>query len=318
VIRLVASRLLRLIPVLFIVSLATFLMVNLIPGEPAIAILGPNASRADYLRVNHELGLDRPVVERYFDWLGGAVRGDLGVNLLPPTEHVSARLARALPVNIELALLAMALSLAIAIPLGMWSAYRAGSRFDRIVTGVSFAAISVPTFLAAVLMVLVFAINWGLFPVSQWARPTEEGWLTNLHHAFLPALALALPEAAVFTRLLRNDMMATLQEDFVLAARAKGMSTWHVLTRQALRPSSFSLVTLCGISMGRLIGGTIIIEQVFALPGLGRVIVTAAKNNDFTLVQGGVLLVAVIYVTINLVVDILYGVLDPRVRRAGH
>ena len=209
----------------------------------------------------------------------------------------------------------MVIALLIAIPAGTWSAYRAGSRFDRVVTGISFAAISVPTFLAAVLLVLVFGISWRVFPVSQWARPTEEGWLTNLHHALLPALALALPEAAVFTRLLRNDMMGTLREDYVLAARAKGMPARHVLFRQALRPSSFSLITVCGITVGRLIGGTIIVEQVFGLPGIGRVIVTAAKNNDFTLVQGGVLLVAVIYVAINLVVDILYGALDPRVRR---
>ena len=255
------------------------------------------------------------MLERYVEWLGNAAHGDLGKNLLPPTEDVSARLARHCRSISSSAFLAMGMALAIAIPLGMWSAYRAGSRFDRLVTGVSFAAISIPTFLAAVLLVLVFAINWRFFPVGQWARPSEDGWLTNLHHAVLPALALALPEAAIFTRLLRNDMIATLQEDFVLAAKAKGMPTWHVLTRQALRPSSFSLITLCGISMGRLIGGTIIVEQVFSLPGIGRVVVNAAKNNDFTLVQGGVLLVAAIYVVINLVVDLLYGALDPRIRR---
>lgn len=312
---LIARRLLRLVPLLFLVSLATFFMVSLMPGDPAIAVLGPNAARADYLRVEAELGLDQPVIERYLDWLGGAVQGDLGNNLVPPVESVSERLARALPVNLELAALAMVFALAFAIPAGVWSAYRYGGWFDKTVTGISFAAISVPIFLAAVLLVLMFGSSWSLFPVSQWARPSEEGWLTNLHHAMLPALALALPEAAVFTRLLRNDMIATLQEDFVLAARAKGMPTWHVLVREALRPSSFSLVTVAGISMGRLVGGTLIVEQVFALPGVGRVVITAAKNGDVKLVQGGVLIMALIYLAINVCVDLMYGVLDPRVRR---
>jgi peptide/nickel transport system permease protein len=203
----------------------------------------------------------------------------------------------------------------IALPVAMWSAYRAGGRFDRVVSAATFGVISVPSFLAALLLVLIFAVNWHLFPLGQWARPTAKGWATNLRYAFLPALTLALQEAAVFTRLLRSDMMTTLQEDYILAARAKGMPTWHILAREALRPSSFSLITLAGLSVGRLIGGTIIVEQIFALPGLGSVIINAAQKNDYPVVQGGVLIIAIVYVLVNLVVDVFYGYLDPRIRR---
>ncbi len=164
------------------------------------------------------------MLQRYFSWLGQVIQGNLGKNLVPPIENVSTRLARAFPINLELAVLALVMAFAISLPLAMWSAYRAGSRFDRFVSAATFGTISVPSFLAALLLVLVFAINWHIFPLGQWARPTAKGWGTNLRYAFLPALTLALVEASVFTRLLRSDMMATLQEDYILAARAKGMS----------------------------------------------------------------------------------------------
>jgi peptide/nickel transport system permease protein len=313
--RTIVTKLLSVIPVLFLVTLATFFMVDLVPGNIGVQVLGPNASAAEYNRLHQELGFDKPILPRYGHWLGNAIHGDLGNNLVPPIEKVSTRLARALPVNIELAILALAMAFVIALPVAMWSAYRAGGRFDRIVSAGTFGVISVPSFLAALLLVLIFAVNWHLFPLGQWARPTAKGWATNLRYAFLPALTLALQEAAVFTRLLRSDMMTTLQEDYILAARAKGMPTWHILAREALRPSSFSLITLAGLSVGRLIGGTIIVEQIFALPGLGSVIINAAQKNDYPVVQGAVLIIAIVYVLVNLAVDLFYGYLDPRIRR---
>jgi peptide/nickel transport system permease protein len=315
VLRAIGTKLVLLIPVLFLVSLGTFFLVELVPGDPAIQVLGQNSTAEEYERIRVEMGLDQPLVNRYFDWLGDAVRGDLGRNLVPPVENVTTRLARAFPVNIQLAAMALVLSFAIALPLAMWSAYRAGGRFDRLVSASMFGLISVPSFLAGILLLLMFAINWRLFPLGQWARPTEQGWATNLKHAFLPALTLALNETAVFTRLLRSDMMSTLQEDYILAARAKGMPTRHILLREALRPSSFSLITLAGVSLGRLIGGTVIVEGVFALPGVGRTVIDAASKSDYTLVQGGVLIIAVIYITLNLFVDLMYSYLDPRIRR---
>jgi peptide/nickel transport system permease protein len=314
VLRLIATKLALLIPVLLIVSIGTFLLVQLVPGDPAVQVLGPNSTKEDYERVRTEMGLDKPLTTRYVDWLSGVVfHQDLGDNLVAPVEPVSRRLMRAFPVNIELAILALAITLLVSIPLGVFSAHKQGSALDRAVTASTFGMVSIPTFLVGMLLILVLASQWKLFPVGQWARPSEKGLATNLHHAFLPALTLAITEIAVFTRLIRNDMITTLNEDYILAAKAKGLPTRHILWREALRPSSFSLVTVAGISLGRLIGGTIIVEALFGLPGIGRVIVDGALNSDYTVVQGGVLFIAVTYVVLSFAVDLLYHVLDPRV-----
>ncbi len=312
--RLIATKLALLIPVLLIVSFGTFLLVQLVPGDPAVQVLGPNSTKEDYERVRTQMGLDKPLMTRYVDWLSGVVvHQDLGDNLVPPVEPVSKRLMRAFPVSIELAVLALAITLLVSIPLGVLSAHKQGSALDRAVTASTFGMVSIPTFLVGMLLILVLASQWKLFPVGQWARPSEKGLAANLHHAFLPALTLAITEIAVFTRLIRNDMITTLNEDYILAAKAKGLPTRHILWREALRPSSFSVVTLAGVSLGRLIGGTIIVEALFGLPGVGRVIVDGALNSDYTIVQGGVLFIAVTYVVLSFAVDLLYHVLDPRV-----
>ncbi|MFC0527711.1 ABC transporter permease [Phytohabitans kaempferiae] len=310
-----AAKVLLLVPVLLLVSVGTFALLQLGPGDPVVAVLGETGTAEDYERVREQMGLDEPPVQRYLDWLGGVVRGDLGQNLVPPIEDVSDRLMRAFPVNLELAFLAIVMALVLAVPLAMWSAYRPGGRADRWIAAGTVGIISVPSFLLGLVLLLAFAINVRVFPLGQWARPTEAGLGENLLHAFLPALTLALAEAPVFARLLRGDLIATLREDFILAARAKGMPSWHIMLREALRPSSFSLVTLAGVSVGRLLGGTILVEAVFTLPGVGSVIINAAQNNDYKLVQGGVLLIAAVYLLLNLAVDVLYGFLDPRVRR---
>jgi peptide/nickel transport system permease protein len=298
-----------------LVSLGTFQLITLVPGNPEVEILGANASSEDYVRVRSELGLDKPWLQRYGSWLGDAVRGDLGKNVLPPVESVKAKLLRAFPVSLELAALAIGFALIVSIPAAMVAAYRPGTAFDRAISSTAFAFISVPSFLLGILLKLAFALNWHLLPDSLWVRPTEGGIWENLKHAVLPVLSIALGEVAVFTRLLRNDLMATLQDDFILAARAKGMTPRHIMTREALRPSSFSLITLAGVSLGRLIGGTVIVELLFGLPGVGAVVVAAAGKKDYPLVQGGVLIIACAYVLINVIIDISYAVLDPRIRR---
>jgi peptide/nickel transport system permease protein len=207
------------------------------------------------------------------------------------------------------------MALAISVPLAMISAYRAGGRLDRMISAGTFGILSVPSFLAGLLIIMVFANQLGWFPRAEWSR-LSEGIGQNLYHAFLPALTIALAETAMFTRILRNDLIGTLNEDYILAAKAKGMGTMHILFSDALRPSSFSLVTLMGISLGRLIGSTIIVEYLFALPGMGSLIIGAADNGDFVMVQGAVLVIAVIYVVVNALIDISYGYLDPRIRRA--
>jgi peptide/nickel transport system permease protein len=313
-IRYITFRLMFAIPVLFLVSVGTFLLVYLVPGNPVDHIIGPNSTHAQYLQIQRQLGLDRPVLVRYWEWLSKVLQGNLGINLVPPVESVRTRIIQALPVNIELTIIALVLGLVVSIPLAVFSAYKENSVFDRLIGVGTIAAISIPTFLLALVLVLLVAIDWHLFPIGQWVRPSG-GWLTNLRYALLPSIVLAIDEAAIFTRLLRSELLETLNEDYILAARAKGMSSLHILFREALRPSSFSLVTLSGLSIGRLIGGSIIAEQVFSLPGIGSIIVNAAQQSDYPLVQGGVLVVAVVYVTSSLIVDVVHGVIDPRVRR---
>jgi len=371
--RLFGRRLIRLVPVLFLVTLGTFFLIALVPGDPAVSILGPDATPEAVANLRTELGLDEPLVQRYWDWLSGAFQGDLGNSLLQPTDSVVELIAASLPITLQLAAMGLLMALFIAVPLAVWSAYRADTHVDRASSFLTAALISVPTFLAALLLAYFFvfqpdvvrwatlllgfsiagamvvgaAKRWGddtnravvvrlvgatavvgatlavfaffpEFPRTGFSRlSAEEGLGENLRSAFLPAFALALTEIAVFTRLLRGDMISTLQEDYILAARAKGMPVWRVLWSDALRPSSFSLVTLAGVSLGRLIGGTVIVETIFAIPGMGRLVVNqGVVLGDFTVVQGGVLVIAVFYVLINLVVDVSYLYLDPRIRRA--
>ena len=310
----VLVRLAELVAVLLLVSFGVFLMVALIPGDPAVAILGEGKPPEQYTALRQELGLDQPVILRYFDWLAGAVTGDLGNSIMPPQTPVSERLLAALPVSLELAAMGLVIALVVAIPLALWSAARQGGLVDRVIGASMFGLLSVPSFLAGLLLIMVVVNDQGWFPRSQWVRISDS--LTgNLHHAILPAIVIALSEIALFTRILRNDLVVTLQEDFVLAARAKGQAPSRIMVGDALRPSSFSLVTLFGISTGRLIGSTVIVEYLFALPGMGSLVVTGAQTGNFPIVQGAVLVTAVIYVLVNSGVDLSYGFLDPRTRR---
>lgn len=310
-----AARLGELAAVLLAASLLTFLLASLLPGDPAVAVLGADRAPEDYARVRSELGLDEPLPTRYLDWLGGAVQGDLGRSLLPPHAEVSDRLAAALPVSLELALLAVGLSVVVAVPLAMVCAHRPGGRVDRWVSATAFAALSLPQFLVGLLLILVFVKSLGWFPRANWSRLTEDGLGENLRHAILPVVTIALGEIAIFTRLLRADLVRTLGTDYVRAARARGLSPARVLARHALRPSSFSFVTLAGVNLGRLVGSTVIVERVFGLPGVGSLLVSAATQGDVRVVQGVVLVVAVLYVAVNGGIDLLYGWLDPRIRR---
>lgn len=305
----------ELFAVLLLVSFGVFMMVSLMPGDPAVAILGEGHTPEEYAAKRAELGLDGNVFARYLTWLGDAVRGDLGRSLVPPENDVIDRVLSALPVSVELAGLGLVMALLLAIPLAMWSASHEGGLVDRAIGASMFAILSVPSFLGGLLLIAIFANGLGWFPRAQWVRFADSP-LDNLYHAFLPAFTIALMELALFTRVLRNDLLVTLHEDYILAARAKGMPPIRILVRDALRPSSFSLVTLLGISLGRLIGSTVIVEYLFALPGMGSLVIKSANQGDFPMVQGAVLLIAVIYVVINAGIDLSYGYLDPRTRRA--
>lgn len=305
----------RLLAVLLLVSFGTFILLQLIPGDPAAAILGQAATPQAVHQLDHQMGLDQPLWTQYWHWLTHALGGNLGKSLVAPGGTVVSRIGQALPVSLELAVLAVLMALVVAVPVAVWSAYREGRGFDRMASGVSFGLLSAPTFVTGLVLALLLALEVRAFPRAEWVRiSSSAGIASNLSHAFLPALTLALPLMATYTRLLRSEMLQTLREDFIQFAHAKGLPIRTVLFRYALRPSSLSLITLSGVTLGALLGGTVIVETIYALPGLGNLLVGAVGTSDYPLVQGVVLVIAVAYVLVNTAVDLSYGWLDPRTR----
>ena len=310
--RFIRAKVLHLVPVLFVVTAFTFLLTSLLPGDIAVTMLGGNATPEAVATLRQQMHLNDPLPVRYVEWVGGAVRGDLGRSVRLQM-GVSDAIKERLPVTIELLLLAQLIALALAIPIGVLSAYRSGGILDQASSGFAFGILAVPGFAGAIILIYVLAVQLDLFPATGYTRFAENP-LENLRSFVLPALTLGLGEAAAYMRLLRSDMIATLQEDYIAMARAKGLPTWHILLRHALKPSSFTLLTVLGINIGRLLGGALIVETIFALPGIGRLLVDAIFARDLVTVQGVVVFIAVTYVLINFCVDVLYGVLDPRIR----
>ncbi|RBY81149.1 ABC transporter permease [Blastococcus sp. TF02-09] len=308
----VLRRLPSLLATLFAVSLLTFLMTSLLPGDPALQILGAeNATPEAIAEVRAELGLDDPLPVRYLAWIGDALTGDFGRSYRT-SEPVAEAIIDRLPVTAEVGILAIIIALLVAIPVGMLSAYRAGTRTDKIISSTSFGLLAVPNFMVAIFLILIFSVTLGILPATGWVNFTDDP-VQNLRSALLPALSLAIAEMAVYTRLLRTDMIATLQQDFVTMARVKGVSNRRILFRHALRPSSFSLMTVAGVQVGAIIGGSVVIETLFALPGVGRLLLDSVVQRDLLMVQGVALVIAVSYVVVNFTVDILYSYLDPRI-----
>ncbi len=297
------------------VSVAVFLLLELIPGDPVDSLVPPGASDEMRELARASYGLDDPLMERYLSWIGGVLQGDFGRSFTTQTD-VLASIAERAPVSLELAILSMLVALAVSIPVGVWSAYRPGGRLDRVATALTSATLAVPSFVLGILLVFVFGVQLGLLPTLGWV-PFSKDPVEHLLHIALPVLTLAAGECVLFTRLLKGDMMATLQQDHVLSARARGLPTSRILVRHALRQSSFSLVTVSGVVIGRLIGGTVIVELIFSLPGMGSLVVNSILSRDFIVVQAVVLLSALLYLCINTVVDLAYPLLDPRVRKVS-
>jgi len=308
----IGRRLVYLLPVLFAVTLLTFLISSLLPGDLATTILGDQATPEKVEALRAQMGLDLPIWQRYLLWLWDALHGDLGRSFRTG-ETVLAAVVDRLPVSLELMIMAEVMGLLIAIPLGILCAVKSGGAVDRFVTGLAFGKLSLPPFMVAILLIYLFAVELNWLPATGWV-PFAEDPLTNLRSFVLPALTLAIAEWPVLMRVLRSDMIATLQEDFIAMAKAKGLRSSRILLVHALKPSSLTLVTVTGINIGRLIGGALIIETIFALPGIGRLLVGAIYARDFIILQGVVLFVAVGFVIVNFVVDMLYAVLDPRIR----
>lgn len=313
--RLLIRRLGQLALVLLIVSFLTLLMLRLLPEDPAYAILGQSATQEQVEQIHHELGLDQPVVVQYGQWLQQLVTGDLGTSLRTNQSVVEA-LATRLPVTAELAFLALLVALAISIPAGMFAAHWAGGRLDRLISAATSTVVAIPSFVLALVLVYLFAYQWRIFPATGWVPFTTDP-MENLRHAVLPVVTLIAVETAVFTRVLRSDIYGTLRENFILATRAQGLPMRSVLWRSALRPSSLSLATLAGLSLGRLIGTTVVVEIIFALPGVGQLLVQSIYANDIVMVQGVVIVLVAAVVVLNLLVDLFYLYLDPRVRQGA-
>ena len=312
--KVIATRLVQLVVVLLAVTfITTFLISNFRGGEDVVlcSILGPecgNVERAEELR--DRLHLDEPVVSRWGLWLGDAVQGDLGVSA-GSGRPVSTLIADRAPVSIAIVIYAQILALLIAIPLGVMAAHRQGSLFDRAANTTAFGLLAMPNYVVALLLIMLFPFGLGFFPA------VAEGDVGpfDIYQLFLPSLALALGLVAVYVRLLRTDMIATLQEDFIGMAKAKGMSTSRILIRHALRPSSLNLLTTVGLNFGNLIAGAVVVEVIFNIQGLGSTLTFAVAQRDIFLIQGVTAVVAIAFVVINFVVDATYSVLDPRIRR---
>ena len=310
--RLVLRRLLATVPVLVLVTLGVFLLIHLTPGDPVEAMMGESQDDSVKAAVRHELGLDQPLHIQYIDWVGRLVRGDLGRSVRTH-EPVIEDVGRRIRPSLQLAVLAMLISLAVAIPVGILSATHRNSTVDRVGTTFALFGICMPNFLIALLLIFIFGVLLHWLPISSYVDPLEDP-LAGMRSLTLPAVTLGLALAAVIARTLRSSLLETLSEDYVRTARAKGLVDGAVIRGHALKNALIPVVTVLGLQFGTLIGGAVITEYVFALPGVGRLVVDAVFARDYPLVQGVVLLIAVGFILSNLVVDIVYGWLDPRIR----
>jgi len=315
--KMIAIRLTRLVVTVIVVSFVTFVGVNVLPGDPVNALIPIDAQqdREFVEQIREEWGLNDPMIVRYGRWLGDAVQGDLGRSLVtgqPVTDEITHRL----PITLELMAVAVGFSLLIAVPLGAFAGYREGRRSDRLVSGFAQAGLSLPVFVTGLILIYVFALRLQWFPAVGWNR-LSDGLGPNLKSVALPALSLAVTEIAVYTRVLRSDMIATLKENYILSARAKGLTDRFILFRHGLRPSLLTLVTVVGLNIGILIGGSLVVEYLFAIPGLGKRLFSAIQQRDFMMVQAITVLITVFYVIVNTATDLVYMVVDPRIRRTN-
>jgi peptide/nickel transport system permease protein len=311
----IARRILLAIPMLIGMSVIVFLIVHLVPGDPATAVLGLNATPELVAKLRTDLGLDEPLIAQYVTWFGNVLTGDFGQDYSSGAE-ISDLLAQRLPVTIELAVVAIAIAVTIGIPLGVAAAVWRGRAPDAAAQGVSMVGISVPDFWVGIMLILVFALGAGVLPSSGWV-PLSEDPVENLRHVALPALALGLGFAAVLIRVTRAAMLDVLSQDYIRFCRAKGLSESKVILKHALRNAAIPITTVVGMQAGYLLGGAIVIEQVFSLPGVGRLVLDGVLQRNYPVVQGAVLVVGVMFIAVNLAADVLYAVLNPRLRRSA-
>ena len=309
--RAIGMRILAGVPVFFLVTFAASALVDLMPGSPAAIILGSAATQDQIDLLNAQYGYDLPLIERYLGWLGRLAQGDLGHTMFTQ-QAVSQVLVDRAAITFELAFLALGAALLVAIPLALATAMRPGGILDGVLRAVSSVVLSIPSFVVVVLAAFIFAVTLRAFPAGGWVAPTQD-LVENLRYAALPVLCLSIYEMAFFYRLARAEFIATLQEDFILVARAKGLPTGYILLRHVLRPSLSSLLTFFGLSMGRLLGGSFIVESYFVVPGIGWTAINSVAGKDIPMLQAILLLAVLVYIVIFILIDIGYAIIDPRV-----
>jgi peptide/nickel transport system permease protein len=312
VLRYAAGRVLSALPVLLLVSLLSFGIVWIVPGDVAAEMAGPTATAEELQRLRERLGLTRPFWEQLTGWYGALLRGDLGESILLRQGVASAIIER-LPVTLSLTFTALAIAFVTGTALGVLAAVRSGKGADRAAMGAALVGFSVPDFWLGLVFVYLFAVVLGWLPSGGYVPFAEDplGWARSM---VLPAGTLALAQMGLFARMARAAMLEVLRQDYIRTARAKGMPGWIVVGKHALRNALIPVVTVAGIATGVLLGGAVVIESVFSLPGVGRLIVGAIQRRDYPVIQGGLLLTATIFVLVNLAVDLLYAALDPRIR----
>lgn len=310
--RFITRRLLSLIPVLLIVGIASFTIIHLIPGNPADVILGNNATQAQVKQLSHQLGLDRPLLSQFASWITSAVRGNLGTSIFygEPVSHVIAN--HLLPTVYE-SVLSTLLSLIIAWPTGLIAAWRRNSFLDRLFMSGSLLGVSIPSFWLGLMMILVFAVDLRWLPVTGYIPPSY-GLASFASHMALPVVVLSAGQAAIIARMLRDGVIENLSRPYIRTARAKGASETAVLLSHAMPNSLIPTLTVVGTSFATLLSGVVVVEVIFGIPGLGNLIIQAIENRDYPLVEGIALTFALFYVVINLLVDVSYALVDPRIR----
>jgi peptide/nickel transport system permease protein len=304
-----------LIGIVFIISVGSFYLIHLLPGNITTVIEGPGASPANQVKLFKLLGLNRPIYEQYFTWIGNVVHGNLGVSFISQTS-VASTIRAALPIDLEMILLSQIVSFALAIPLAMRAARKPDSWLDRIFSAGSFTMLSVPNFIVIVILVLFVSVKLGIAHTGPSSYvPFNQDWIVNLESMALPTIALAMGSFVVYFRVLRSDLIATLQEEFITMARSKGISQRRIMWRHAFRPSSVALLGAAGVNIGSLLAGGFIVQYLLNIPGLGYTLIAAINTSDYLLVQGIVLVVSVGVVLINFIFDFVINIVDPRISR---
>jgi peptide/nickel transport system permease protein len=308
----IIRRLLQTVIVLFMVSLIVFSILQVLPGDPARTLLGPEASPEQVEQIREELGLNRSLPVQYFTWVGNAIQGDLGKSIAF-REDVTGIIGEHLPKTIYISILSMVLAIIIGVPAGIIAAIKRGGKIDSLISVIANFGMAVPAFWLAVLCIYFFSLKLGWFPVQGYTSPFEDFWLST-QQVIMPVICLAFAALASFARQTRSAMLEVIMQDFSRTARSKGLKEGTIIIKHTLKNAIIPVITLVGLQVRNIVGSTIFIEQVFNIPGMGRLVVQSIFNQDFVVVQGCVLVIAIIVALTNLLIDISYGYADPRIR----